>query len=488
MTPELALLALLAIALPHAGLVLLCARPPGLRDAVHLICACAAAGLALYLTNAVAQGEYARVVLARPLPNVDLAFAIEPLGVLTALMVAGLGVLHAAHTIGVVRATQEKAPARLMAFLALTTAGAFGVALSANLFTLFVSYQVLTLAAFPLVEHEGGEEAGRAGRLFLAVLLTSAIGLFLPAMVWTYAIAGELDFQPGGVLAGSVDALTANILLTLFVFGIAAAALPPMHRWLTGSSHAPFPALVSLQALTVLPAGGVGVLKVAAFVFGPALAEAALAKNALIALAGAGMCVAALAALSRQDVRERLSYSCLVQALAVIVGALLASPVGFFAAALQIAALSCSAATLTMAVGSIAAITGRTQVGEYPGLGRLMPWTLAGFALACASMIGLPPFAGAWAKLWLIAASAGAGLLWAAVIIGLAATLTFAHLGPLAASALAAPTPSDAQRRPDGASLLLAGPVILGAIATLWLLTVADNLATFLAPIWTPAR
>ena len=101
MTPELAMLALLAIALPHAGLVLLCARPPGLRDAVHLICACAAAGLALYLTNAVAQGEYARVVLARPLPNVDLAFAIEPLGVLTALMVAGLGVLHAAHTIGV---------------------------------------------------------------------------------------------------------------------------------------------------------------------------------------------------------------------------------------------------------------------------------------------------------------------------------------------------------------------------------------------------
>jgi multicomponent Na+:H+ antiporter subunit D len=483
---EIALLAVLSAPVLQALLVLACSRPPGLRDVVNIGFACAAAGFAVYLVDEVAAGEHARIVLARPLPNVDLAFAIEPLGALMAVMITGLGLLHAVHTTGMVRAMQEKAPARLMAFLALSAAATLAVAFSANLFSLFVAYQALTLTAFPLVAHRGDEDAGRAARVFLATLLASSIGLFLPAMVWTYSVAGAMDFQAGGILSGHVDALTANVLLVLFVFGIAMAAAPPMHRWLTVSSGAPYPALVSIQALAVLPAGGIGLLKVAAFVFGPALHDASIATRGVIALAGVGMCVAAVSALSKQDLRERLAYSCMAQSLAVVVGAFLALPAGLFAAVLQVVAASCAAATLMMAAGTIAAVTGRSTVADYEGLGRVMPWTLAGFALASASMIGLPPFAGAWAKLWLITASAGAGLLWAAVLMGAAAVLTFAHLGPLAANALSGRAPTDAFKRPDGASILLVAPVVLGAAATLWLLVLADPLASFLSPVWTP--
>lgn len=487
MNAELGLLAILALPVAQAALVLACARPPGLRDAAYVLAASASAGVAFFVFNEAAHGEQARVVLARPLPNVDLAFALEPLGAMMALAISGLGLLHAIHSAGFVRATQEKSPARLMAFMSLTSACALAVAFSANLFTMFVAMQALTLAAFPLVEHRGDEEAGRAGRLFLAVLLASSIGLFLPAMVWTYAIAGVLDFRPGGVLGGLADPVSANVLLLMFVFGIAAAAIPPMHRWLTASRAAPFPALVSLHALTVLPAGCIGVFKVSAFVFGASgLQDAHLAASGLIVLAGAAMCAAALIALSKQDVRERLTYSCMAQSLAAVLGALLALPAGLFAAALQITALMCSAATLLMASGTIAAVTGRTQAGEYAGLGRIMPWTLAGFALASASMVGMPPFAGAWAKLWLIASSSSVGLVWAAVLIGLAAILTFAHLGPMAASALSARAPPDAFIRPDGASFMLVAPVALGAVATLSLLIFASALSEFLSPIWTP--
>ena len=101
-------------------------------------------------------------------------------------------------------------------------------------------------------------------------------------------------------------------------------------------------------------------------------------------------------------------------------------------------------------------------------------------------MIGMPPFAGAWAKLWLITAAAGAGLIWAAGLVGVAAVLTFAALGPLAANALAGRAPTDAFRRPDGASIFLAAPIVIGAMATLSLLALADSLATFLSPVWTP--
>jgi multicomponent Na+:H+ antiporter subunit D len=115
-----------------------------------------------------------------------------------------------------------------------------------------------------------------------------------------------------------------------------------------------------------------------------------------------------------------------------------------------------------------------------------MPWTFAAFALASASMVGMPPFSGAWAKLWLITAAADAGMPWAAVLAGVAAVLTFAHLGPLAANALTGPAPTDPFKRPDGASIMLVAPVMLSAAATLWLLVLADPLATFLAPLWAP--
>jgi multicomponent Na+:H+ antiporter subunit D len=486
MSAELALLIVLGAPFAQAALVVLLARPPGLRDVIHIGFSLLAAVCAFYLVGAVANGETARIVLARPLPNVDLAFSIEPLGALMAAALTSLGALHAVHAAGVVRAKREKAPARMLAFIALAMGCVTAVAFSANLFSFFVAYQALSLAAFPLVAHRGDEESRPAARVFLATLLASSMCLFLPAMIWTYAIAGALDFQPGGMLEGQVDALTANVLLALFVIGLAMAAVPPMHRWLPEASKAPFPALVVIQGLAVLPAGGIGILKIAAFVFGPVLHDASIAAGLLIVLAGVSMCVAALIALSRQDLRERLAYSSMAQSLAVVMGALLALPAGLFAAALQVVALAFAAATLLMAAGTTAAITNRVNVADYAGLGRVMPWTFAGFAVGSASMIGMPPFAGAWAKLWLITAAAGSGLVWAAALAGVAAILTFTHLGPLAANALAARAPTDAFKRPDGASILLAVPVILSAGATLGLLVLADRLAEFLSPIWTP--
>src|SRR5262249_38670385 len=107
-----------------------------------------------------------------------------------------------------------------------------------------------------------------------------------------------------------------------------------------------------------------------------------------------------------------------------------------------------------------------------------------GFAIGAASMIGMPPFSGAWAKLYLIAAAADAGLPWAAALVGLGAVLTFAHLGPLAAGAIAGNAPNEAFRRPAGASIMLVARVSLGAVATLALLVLADPLLKFLAPMW----
>ena len=484
MSALVALACVLGLPVLQAVLVVVLARPPGLRDVVHIGFSLAVAVAAAFILDAAIHHQSARIVLARPLPRVELAFVIEPLGALMAMVIAGLGVLHAVHASGMARAAQERAPARMMAAIALGYAAAIGAALSANLFSFFVAYQALTLATLPLVEHNDDDAARRAARGYLGALLTLSIGLFLPAMVWTYAVAGTLEFHQGGILAGHVDPVTANVLLFLYVLGAPMTALPPGHRWLPLSSGALNSALVSIQATCVLPVGAIGLLKIAYYVFGPVLHQAVFASTALIVLAGISMCAAALVALSKQDLRERLAYSAMAQSMAAVIGALLAAPEGAFAAVLQLLALTCSAATLMMACGNMFAATGWRNAADTPGLGRRMPWTFAAFAIGAASIIGMPPFAGAWAKLWLITAAADTNYVWAAVLAGVAAILTFAHLGPLAITALVAKAPTDPFKRPDGASILLVAPAMLSAFATFGLLVLADPLARYLAPLW----
>src|SRR5262249_39756941 len=162
------------------------------------------------------------------------------------------------------------------------------------------------------------------------------------------AVAGTLEFRPGGILEGHVDPITANVLLALYVLGAPMTALPPGHRWLPLSSTALNSALLSIQATCVLPAGAVGVLNIADCGVGAVWHQAASASAALIVLAGISMCAAALVALSKQDLRERLAYSAMAQSMAAVIGALLAAPEGAFAAVLQLVALTCSAATLMM--------------------------------------------------------------------------------------------------------------------------------------------
>lgn len=479
-------LLLLTLAAPLARAILSAAiaRPPGLRDLLNILLALAQAATAIALMGAVARGETAPIVLARPLPDVTLAFVLEPLGVIVAAATSVLSVLHAIHTAAFLRASQDPAPARLQAFIALSSLMAMGAAFSANLFTLFIFYQGLTLASAPLIAHGGNEAARRASRLYLSMLLATSIGLLLPAIVWTYALAGDLTFRAGGVLTGHVTPIVANVLLALFVFGFAKAALPPVHRWLPAASTAPFPAIAVVQALAIIPAGAIGILKTTLYVFGPAMADARIAAHILLGLAGAAMCVAALNALGKQDIRERMAYAMVSQNAAVIAAAMLATPAGYFSAILQIVAQCFGALTLLMAFANVQAATGRVAAAEFEGLGRYMPWTFAAVAIGAISLIGLPPLAGAWPRLWLMTASAESGLMWAGALVAFGSIATFAYLAPLAAKALVGEAPADPFRRPDGASIILVAPMALTAAATLALIFFVDPLAQFLAPVW----
>lgn len=483
-------LLLLAIAAPfaHCALVAVLNRPPGLRDLLHIFGAITLAIICAMLMAEVGAGHRGRVVIAEPLPDLELAFAADPLGVAFAAVAAGLGALCALYTVGWMRLTKDKAPARFMAFSALALAATVGVALAANLFTFFVFYEVLAIATFPLLAHGGDRERGRAGAYYLVLMLALAMGALLPAIVWTGVVAGTLEFAAGGILEGHVSEIGANVLLALFVLGIGMAALFPAHRWITLASGAAAPAAALVFAVTAASVGGFGVLRIAAYVFGPVLREASIAATAVLALAVITLLGASLAAFARRNLAQRLSYLCVAQLCAVTIGAML-GPVGggvaagWFAAALQLVAYGAATATLCFALGAIEAASGGVEVDDLAGLGRRMPCVFAALALGALSFAGAPPLAGAWPRLWLTIATADHGALWAGLAVAAGALMAFAALTAPVTRALFAPAPADRPATPDRAPLLIIVPTIGAGALTLMLLVWLNPIARYLADL-----
>ncbi|MCB2096219.1 MAG: monovalent cation/H+ antiporter subunit D family protein, partial [Parvularculaceae bacterium] len=262
----------LSMLVPLIGFVAIWAagRSPNLREAATLVTGAVLIALTLVVFAAVGEGARPGYLLYTVVGGLPIAFQAEPLGAMFAVLASVLWFVNSLYSIGYMRGHHEKHQTRFYMCFAIAIASAMGVAYAANLFTLFIFYEVLTLSTFPLVTHKGDEAAKHGGRVYLGVLMGTSIGLLLPAIVWVYSIAGTTDFTPGGVLsapladAGPLPA----ILMGLFAFGVAKAALMPVHPWLPNAMVAPTPVSAFLHAVAVVKAGVFSVLKIAVYIFG----------------------------------------------------------------------------------------------------------------------------------------------------------------------------------------------------------------------------
>jgi len=276
------------------------------------------------------------------------------------------------------------------------------------------------------------------------------------------------------------------------VFGVAASGLLPLSGWVGASASAPAPVGALMHGAVVTPVGGFLILKVCGYVFGDALQRdlwpgpeaELLPSDLLLGVSAASMLVLALAGLARKDLRMRLAYVCAAQAAGVAAAAAVTSPAGVLAAMFQLYALSGAACLGFMAAGSVRAATGRVGADEMAGIGRAMPSSMTGFAIAVVSIVGLAPFAGAWGKYWLIVATVDASRAWFGVMVALAAVISFAALASIATRAFASPAPADPFKRPDGASVLMVAPIFTAAVLLAAFVFLVDPINVYFAPIW----
>ena len=431
MSAQDALLGLLLIPLLGAAGIWLAGRWPNLREGVTLATATGLFLCAVGVLGDLQAGATPTLVLAEPIPGIPLALRAEPLGVLFALLASGLWVVTSVYAIGYMRAKRETHQTRFYLCFAIALCGAMGVALASNLVTLFVFYEVLTLSTYPLVAHAGNENAVRGARTYLGILLTTSIGLLLPAIIWTYHLAGSVEFTPGGVLAGKSGPVETTLLLAMFVLGTGKAAVMPVHRWLPAAMVAPTPVSALLHAVAVVKAGVFTITKVVLYIFGTDYLAGIPAERLLVYLAGFTVIAASLVALRQDNFKRLLAYSTIGQLSYIVLAALVLTPFAEIGAAIHIVAHAFGKITLFFTAGAIYVAAGKTQVSQFDGIGRRMPWTMAAFTIGALSMVGVPPTAGFVSKWYMIAGAFQNDLYFVLAVLTLSTALNAAYFLPI---------------------------------------------------------
>jgi len=426
-----AILLTLAIPLVGAGAIALCGRWPNLREGVTLATAVLLFLTVVALVPEVAAGGRPTVELIEMLPGLPLAFEVEPLGMLFGLVASGLWIVNSIYSIGYMRGNNEANQTRFYVCFALALASTMGVAFAGNMMTLFVFYEALTLSTYPLVTHKGDEAAKQGGRTYLGILLSTSIGLQLLAILWTWQVAGTLDFRAGGILTGKVSDTALAVLLLLYMYGIGKAALMPLHRWLPAAMVAPTPVSALLHAVAVVKAGVFTVMKVVVYIFGIDLLHETGQSEWLMYVAAASLIVASLVAMTKDNLKARLAYSTVSQLGYVVLGAALANSWGVIGGSMHIAMHAMGKITLFFCAGAIYTAAHLTEISDMRGLGRRMPFTFAAFLIGALSIIGLPPLGGLWSKWYLALGALEAHQLILVAALMISSLLNIAYLLPI---------------------------------------------------------
>ena len=397
---------LLAMVLPLAGAIgigLAGRVSPNFRESVTLVTAGGLAVAVWSLIPTVMAGGRPGVSVAEIVPGIELAFQVEPLGMLFGALASGLWIINSLYSIGYMRGNNEKHQTRFYVMFAISLAATMGVAFAGNLVTLFLCYEALTLSTYPLVAHKGDEKTVRSARTYLGILLTTSIGLFLPAIIWTYNAAGHGDFVAGGILAGSVDGPAVGLLLALFIFGIGKAAVMPVHRWLPAAMVAPTPVSALLHAVAVVKAGVFTVTKVIVYIFGVEYLFAEPSSGWLLYAAAFTIIAASVVALRQQNLKRLLAYSTVAQLSYVVMAAAILKPLAEIGAAIHMVAHAFGKITLFFAAGAIYVAARKTEIHQLRGIGMRMPITMTAFTIGALSMIGVPPTGGFVSKWYILA-------------------------------------------------------------------------------------
>ena len=443
---------------------------PNLREGWTFLAGIIKFGLVVSMLPLVLNGVIIEYTLVEVLPGLAIQFRVDPMGMLFALVSSSLWIATSAYSIGYMRGLNEHSQTRYFAFFAVALSATIGVAFSANLFTMYLFYEMLSLATYPLVTHHQDHEARISGRKYLSYILGTSIGLVLPAMLILYSLTGTLDFASQGILPLGLSKSTVTVLLLMCVFGFAKAGIMPFHAWLPAAMVAPTPVSALLHAVAVVKVGVFSIFRVITGIFGTNLLSSLNLGTVLCYIAAFTILTASRIALSQDGLKRRLAFSTIGQLSYIILGASLLSPKAMTGGLMHIAMHAFGKITLFMCAGAIFVATGKKYISEMVGIGKRMPVTMAAFLIGSLSVIGLPPTGGFISKWFLVLGTLEADQIVMLVVLLSSSLLNAAYFLPVVYRAFfCTPEESMFEDKIQEAPLWCVVPLVITAILSVGL-------------------
>lgn len=406
--------------------------------------------------------------------GLDVAFRLDGLALVFALVVAGIGTLvmvYAWRYFG----PSDPAAVRIGALLTLFAGAMLGVVLADDLILLFIAWELTSITSFFLI---GGDGKGRTGAT-RALLVTALGGLALLAAAVLLTIAADSTSLTGIAAAGDTvqaSPLLAPIVLLLLLAAGSKSAQFPLHFWLPGAMVAPTPVSTYLHAATMVKAGVYLLLRMA-----PVFEGVALWQVSLVLVGGATAVLGAWVAVVQHDLKRLMAYSTVSQLGLLTALAGLGTPLALAIATVHVLAHALFKAALFMTVGVVDHETGTRDLRRLGGLRRQLPLTATAGTLAALSMAGLPPLLGFVTKEEALAAFVkGGGTPWLAttglILIVVASVGTVGYSLRYVAGTFLGPVRTPAHRPPVAFEL----PAVLLALAGLALGVLSPSLTPLL--------
>lgn len=310
--------------------------------------------------------------------------------------------------------------------LIIALAGMNGVAVSRDIFALYVFIEITAVGSYILISFFGQKPALEAAFKYI-ILSSAASAMMLAAVSLIVMVAGTTGFD--GIrqaLQGGSRSLPVLCAIALFLCGLfIKGGQMPFHGWLPDVySQSPAPVSVFLAGIVTKILGAFILIRLSYSVF-----DFGTAGRMVILLVGTLSIVAgAFAALSQNDLKRMFAYSSISQIGYILAGIGAGSPLGIAGAVLHLFNHSVFKSTLFLNAAALEAKASTRSIDRLGGLSSRMPVTAVTAAIASLSAAGIPPFAGFWSKLLIVVALWMAGLKLYAVIAVAASVLTLAYL------------------------------------------------------------
>ena len=496
----------LAIVVPivaAALTLLLSARTDNVGWSMALLATLTQVGLTAYILWLVVQNGRVTYTLAGFAPPAGIGLAADALSAMVALLVAVV-------SLAVVVYARNAGPRGNIFYTVylLLVGGLAGLALTADLFNMYVFLEIVGLAAYALVATGDSTRSAIASLKYL-IIGTIGASLFLLGVGYIFIATGTLNMADVASRLGTdVVAYDSRLVLAAFaliVTGLAVkSALYPMHTWQPDAyAEAPDSVSVYISALvSTVSAYALG--RVLFTVFTPEFFEAVPIAGEMLASAAAVSIVAgSVLAVLQSDIKRMLAYSSVSQFGMILAAFGLMNATAAVGGVIHLLGHAIMKGALFAGAGIVATLTGARTVDDYAGLSERAPITAGAFAVLALAMVGVPPAIGFVGK-WYIAVGAVESGLWpvaATILVSTVLTLAyFARLiermyfadpvpvGETEASAASEAVAADGGNADDGefdpsVSVAMVAIVVLAAIAAVVLGFLGSDVARLLDPM-----